>query len=203
MPQFKGRYTAKGVGFLHTTYFIKKILEPSIEDLRNTSNGNVEVYGRKTFGCTTYNFCSGLNNRKLKTVNKRVSELDLAEIAKEAVERAGRILKIDDNFFKREEEISWLLNSKKILIDKLPLYDVSIHDTSPHSCGFEVKDEIHNGKVDHFVDHMDSHKGEPWTARLEFSGANTSSFVSRIFENSIAFYSMPGIKKLNNFGKNG
>lgn len=196
MPMFKGRYTAKGIGFLSTTYFIKDILEPSIEDLKTNNKGNVEVYGRKTFGCIGYNFCSGLRNRKLRTVNQRVSELDLSEIAKEAVKSAQRVLKIDDNFFQREEELYSLFNSKKILIDKIPFCDILIHD-APHTCSFEVKDDlVNNGLVDNSVDHMDSHKGEPWDATLEFSGSNPSSFVSRIFEKSVAFYSKPGVKKL-------
>lgn len=198
MPKFEGRYTAKGIGFLNTSYFVKEILKPSIEDLRTTSDGNIEIYGRKTFGSSslTYSFCSGLHNRKLRTVNQRVSELDLAEIAKDAVKRAQTILKIDDNFFEREEKISEFFEFKKVLIDKTPFYDVSIHST-PHMCGFKVKDDlVNNGKLHNSVSHMDSHHGRPWTATLEFSGNNPSSFVSRVFEKSIAFYSKPGIKKL-------
>lgn len=196
MPSFEGRYTARGIGFLNTSYFIKEILKPSIEDLRTTSDGNVEVYGRESFGYTRYNFCSGLKNRKLRTLNPRVSELDLSEIAKEAVKRAQTILKIDDNFFECEEEIGRFFELKKLLIDKTPFCEISI-SSGAHSCGFKVKDDlVNNGKVKHSVSHMDSHYGRPWTSTLEFSGSNPSSFVSRIFEKSIAFYSNSGIKKL-------
>jgi len=200
MPVFKGRYTSETQGKLNTSYFIKEILEPSIADLKTSVKGNVEIYARQKhpFGyiAITNGFCLGsLDEKKLKKVNQRVSELDLAEITKEVIEKSQKIIKIDDKFFERENKTSGFLDSKKILIDKVPYCDVWAGYITSGLVGFGVKDETTETGFDGLVDHHVSFYGG-WNASLKFSGEKPSYFVSRIFERTVAFYSKPGMVKV-------
>jgi hypothetical protein len=200
MSAFKGRYTSETRDKLNTSYFIREILEPSIADLKTSVKGNVEIYAREKhpFGYIAISnvFCLGsLNEKKLKKVNQRVSELDLAEITKEVIEKAQKIIKIDDRFFERENKISEFLDSKRILVDKIPSYDVSVGGASAGTCGFKIEDEKSETNFDGLVDHYVNFGGG-WSASLEFSGEKPSYFVSRIFERTVAFYSKPGMVKV-------